>query len=88
MLELFAKSNGVISQVLITLWKETYAGRRKQIEDGVLSTVVQDIVKDVCPLLQFQPFVKIRCPIKILVNTCLSFCFGYIAKRRIRMHIK
>ena len=57
-LELFAKSNGVISQALISLWKETYAGRRKQIEDGVLSTVVQDIVKDVCPLLQFQPFVS------------------------------
>jgi hypothetical protein len=58
MLELFAKSNGVVSQALITLWKETYAGRRKQFEDGVLSTVVQEIVKDVCPLLQFQPFVS------------------------------
>ncbi|EFX62852.1 hypothetical protein DAPPUDRAFT_336332, partial [Daphnia pulex] len=36
MLDLYANSNGVISQALITLWKETYAGRRKPIEDGVL----------------------------------------------------
>ncbi len=49
MLDLYANSNGVISQALITLWKETYAGRRTPIEDGVLSTFAQDIVKDVCP---------------------------------------
>jgi hypothetical protein len=37
---------------------ETFGGRRKQFAECVLFTVVQDIVKSVCPLLRFQPFVS------------------------------
>lgn len=58
MLELFSSSNGIVTQAIITLWKITFSGRRKQFSESVLSTVVQDVVKSVCPLLQFQPFVS------------------------------
>ncbi len=58
MLDLWSSSDGVITQAIIMLWKVTFTGRRKQFTECVLSTVVQDVVKCVCPLLQFQPFVS------------------------------
>jgi hypothetical protein len=57
-IDLFSSSDGAITQDIITLWKVTFTGRRKQFADCVLSTVVQEVVKNVCPLLQFQPFVS------------------------------
>ncbi|KZS03183.1 Uncharacterized protein APZ42_034158 [Daphnia magna] len=57
MLELFSNGDG-ITPVLVILSKATYNGRRKQFQNCELSTIVQDVVKNVCPLLQFQPFVS------------------------------
>ncbi|KAK4006195.1 hypothetical protein OUZ56_011350 [Daphnia magna] len=57
MLELFSNGDG-ITPVLVILSKATYNGRRKQFQNCELSTIVQDVVKNVCPLLQFQPFLN------------------------------
>lgn len=57
MLEMFNES-GIITAAVVTLWKATFLGRRRQILRGELSGLVNDIVAKTCPVLNHMTFVS------------------------------
>lgn len=57
MLEIFGESR-VITSAVVTLWKATFPGRRRQMLKEELSSIIMEVVEQTCPVLKHMSFVS------------------------------